>query len=31
MPSDKDEELIHIISETSPLGFVPGPGLPSDE
>ena len=31
MPSDKDEELILIISETSPLRLVPGPSLPSEE
>ena len=31
MPSDEDEKLILIITETSPLGLVPGPSLPSDE
>ena len=31
MPSDENEELIHIISETSPLRLVPGPSLPSEE
>jgi hypothetical protein len=31
MPSDKDEELILIISETSPLRLVPGSSLPSED
>ena len=31
MPSDEDEKLIFIIPETSSLGLVPGPSLPSEE
>ena len=32
MPSDEDEELILIITETSHLGLVvPGPSLQSEE
>ena len=30
MPSDKDEKLILVITQTSPLGLVPGPSLPSE-